>query len=88
MFVEHEEKLVFDQITENICPNAPHPGLLILPQVPDLKAPGGRGEEGEGIFELRKATDGAGNGQFPETLTTHQTPEGEKSRRDGLAGSH
>ena len=70
MFVENEEKLIFDQITENICPNAPHSRLLLLPQVPDLQAPGGRGKEGEGIFEQREATDGAGNGQFLETLTT------------------
>ena len=88
MFVEHEEKLVFDQITEHICPDAPHPLALLLPEVPDLEAPGGGGQEGPGVPQHREPADGPGNGQHPEALTTQQTPEAQAPRRDGLTGRH
>lgn len=78
VFVEHEEKLIFDEITEHIRSDASHQPAL-LPQVPDLEAPGGGGEEGPGMPEHREAADGPRNGQLPETLTTHQTPEGEEA---------
>ena len=87
MFVEHKEKLVFDLITEHICPDAAHP-LALPPQVPDLEAPGGGGQEGPGVPQHREAADGPGNGQDPDTLTTQQAPEGQAPRGDGLTGRH
>ena len=87
MFVEHKEKLIFDLITEHICPDAAHP-LALPPQVPDLEAPGGGGQEGPGVPQHREAADGPGNGQDPETLTTQQAPEGQAPRWDRLAGRH
>ena len=86
MFVEHEEKLVFDKITENIGSDAAHP--LARPQVPHLEPPGGGGQEGEGEPEGGEAPDGPGHAQLVEAGAAEETPQREQPRRGGPAGRH